>query len=98
MAAIGRQDDGLATFGNQRSGLAFECDMADDATLAVARHRRDEFAVLDLVPVAAGREHLRVHVVTAVDFEEAARDSRRVVFLRQLNETFARRRRHRRCG
>ena len=92
MAAVGRQHDGLAALGDPRSGLALERDMADHLAL-VARHRRDQLAALDLVPVAVRREHLGVHVVMAVDCEEAAGDRRRIAFLRQVDAIVARGRR-----
>ena len=76
MAAVSREHDRLAAFGDPRARLALECDMADHLALAVARHRRNKLAALDLVPVAVRREHLRVHVVMAIDFEEAAGDRR----------------------
>ena len=90
MAAVGRQHHRLAAFGHDRSGLALERDMTDDLAFAVARYRREKLAALDLVPVATGREHLGMHVVMPVDFQEAASDPCRVVLLRQVDEIVAR--------
>jgi len=98
MAAVSRKHDGFAPFGHQRSRLPLECDMADHFALAVSGHHRNELAALDLVPVAVRRENLRVHVVMAIDFEEAARDCRRIGFLRQIDDIVARCRRRGRRG
>ena len=94
VAAVRRTDDGLATFRHLHARFALERDVADHLAPAVPRHGRNEFAALDLVPVAAGREHFGVDVVVAVDFEEAAGDRRRIGFLRQVDDIVARRRRH----
>jgi hypothetical protein len=94
VAAVRRTDDGLATFRHLHARFALERDVADHLALAVPRHGRNEFAALDLVPVAAGREHFGVDVVVAVDFEEAAGDRRRIGFLRQVDDIVARGRRH----
>ncbi len=93
MAAVSRKHDRLAAFGDPRARLALERDMTDHLALAVARHRRNKLAAFDLVPVAVRREHLRVHVVMAIDFEEAAGDRRRIAFLRQIDDIVARCRR-----
>ena len=98
MAAVSGKHDSLAPFGHQRSRLALECDMADHLAAAVARHRRNKLAALDFVPVAARREHLGVHVVMTIDFEEAAGDCRRIAFLRQIDDIVACWRRYRRRG
>ena len=98
MAAVSRKHDGLAAFGHQRSRLALKCEMADHVALAVARYRRNKLAALDFVPVAVRREHLGVHVVMAIDFEEAAGDRRGIAFLRQVDEIVTRCRRYGRRG
>jgi hypothetical protein len=67
--------------------------MADHFALVVSGHHGNELAALDLVPVAADREHLRMDVVMAVDFKEAAGDCRRIALLRQVDETVTRCRR-----
>src|SRR5436309_11821471 len=68
--------------------------MTDHLALAVARHHRNKLAALDLAPVAVCREHLRVHVMMAIDFKEAAGDRRRITLLRQVNEITTRCRRY----
>jgi hypothetical protein len=94
VAAVRRTDDGLATFRHLHARFALERDVADHLPLAVPRHRRNEFTALDLVPIAAGREHFGVDVVVAVDFEEAAGDRRRIGFLRQVDDVVTHSRRH----
>jgi len=95
MAAVRRTDDGLAAFGHLHSKFPLERNVADDFALAVARHRRNEFPGLHLVPVTAGREHLGVDVVVAVHFEKTAGDRCRIALLRQIDDVIMRRRRNR---
>jgi hypothetical protein len=98
MAPVSRKHDGFAPFGHQRSRLPLKCDMADHFAPVVSGHHGNELAAVDRVPVAVRRENLRVHIVMAIDFEEAARDSRRIAFLRQIDDIVARRRRWGRRG
>jgi hypothetical protein len=86
MAAVGGDDDRLAALGDARAGFALQREMTDHLAIAVPRHGRNKLAALDLVPVTAGREHLRVHVVMAIDFEKAARNRRRIASLRQVDD------------
>ena len=98
MAAISRKHDGLAAFGDPRSRLALQGEMADHLAAAVARDRRDQLAALDLVPVATRREHLRVNVMMAVDLQEAAGDRRCIAFLDEVDNAALRRHRCRGSG
>ena len=67
--------------------------MADHFAPVVSGHHGNELAAVDRVPVAVRRENLRVHIVMVIDFEEAARDCRRIAFLRQIDDIVARCRR-----
>ncbi len=54
MAPVRRQNDGLTTFGDQRSGFALEREMADHVALAAPRNHRDKLTALNPGPVAVG--------------------------------------------
>src|SRR5207237_3255503 len=89
MAAVRRQYDGLAALGDPHSRFPLERDMTDHLALAISRYGRNELAALDLAPITARREHLRVHVAVAIDGEKAAGDRRRIAFLRQVDDVVA---------
>src|SRR5262245_14657072 len=89
MAAVCRKYDGLAAFGHDRSRFALECEMPNHLALLVARNHRNKLAPFDPFPVPAWREHVRVNVVMAIDFQKAASDSRCVALLRQIDQIFA---------
>src|SRR5215207_945487 len=72
VAAVSREDHGLAPFGNLHPRSPLKGDMADHLALTIPRDDRNEFATLDLVPVTVRREHLRMHIGVTVDREKAA--------------------------
>jgi hypothetical protein len=89
MAAVCRKYDSLAAFCHDRSRFALQCNMANNLALLVARNHRNKLAAFHPFPVPARREHVRVNVMMAIDFEEAASDSRCVALLWQIDQIFA---------
>jgi len=89
VAAVSSENDSLAPFGDLGSRSALKSEVTDDLPLAISRDHWDEFAALDLVPVATRREHVRVDVRVAINGEKAAGDGWRVSSLRHIDGVVA---------
>ena len=84
MSTVSRQHDRLPALGDGCAGFALQRDVTDHLTLLVPRHHWNKLAVLDLVPITLRREHLRMHIVVAINLEEAPSDRRGVRLLGQV--------------
>jgi len=79
MAAVGRKNSGLAAFRNLSTRSTLKSEVTNDFALPISRDYWDEFATLNLAPIAMGREHFRVDIGVTIHGSKAVGDSLRIV-------------------